>query len=100
MTIYYIIGGIAAVAVLCLVWFLLRRGSRTASAPDVTAGAAGAIGEKAVVTERIENVAGCGQAEVHGQCWSACALSDEDVYEPGDVVSVVAAVGVRLICKK
>lgn len=58
------------------------------------------IGEKCVVTERIHNFAGCGQVKVHGQIWSARGCSDDDVFEEGEVLHVVAIEGVKLICKK
>lgn len=58
------------------------------------------IGEKGVVVEKVENIAGSGQVKVHGQCWSARSVSDDCDYEPGDIVYVVAVEGVKLICKK
>ncbi len=58
------------------------------------------IGEKCVVTERIDNYAGCGLAKVHGQVWSARSVSDEESYEVGEVLKIVAIEGVKLICKK
>lgn len=58
------------------------------------------IGEKCVVTEKIDNFAGCGQAKVKGQVWSARGVSENDVFEVGEVLNVVAIEGVKLICKK
>ncbi len=58
------------------------------------------IGEKGVVVEKVENIAGSGQVKVHGQYWSARSVSDDCDYEPGDIVHVVAVEGVKLICKK
>ncbi len=58
------------------------------------------VGEKCIVTERIDNFAGCGLAKVRGQIWSARSVSDDDIYEIGDVLNVVAIEGVKLICKK
>ena len=58
------------------------------------------IGEKCVVTERIDNFAGCGLAKVKGQVWSARGVMEDDVFEPGEVLVVVAIEGVKLICKK
>ena len=58
------------------------------------------IGEKCVVTEKIDNFAGCGQAKVRGQIWSARGVNDDDTFETGEVLSVVAIEGVKLICKK
>ncbi len=58
------------------------------------------IGEKCVVTERIDNFAGCGQAKVKGQIWSARGAHENDVFEAGEVLTVVAIEGVKLICIK
>ena len=58
------------------------------------------VGEKCVVTEKIDNFAGVGQAKVKGQIWSARGVDDESVYEVGDVLTIVAIEGVKLICKK
>ena len=58
------------------------------------------IGEKCIVTERVDNYAGCGQAKIKGQVWSARSVDDNDVFECGEVLRVVAIEGVKLICKK
>lgn len=58
------------------------------------------IGEKCVVTERIDNFAGCGQAKVKGQIWSARGAHEDDVFESGEVLTIVAIEGVKLICIK
>lgn len=58
------------------------------------------IGEKCVVTERIDNYASCGQARVKGQIWSARGVGENDVFEVGEVLNIVAIEGVKLICKK
>lgn len=58
------------------------------------------VGEKCVVTERIDNYAGCGQAKVRGQIWSARSIDDEETFEEGEILRVVAVEGVKLICKK
>lgn len=58
------------------------------------------IGSRAVVVERIENIAGCGLVKVGTNLWSARALSDDEIYEPDTVLTVVAVEGVKLICKK
>lgn len=58
------------------------------------------IGERCIVTERIDNYAGCGQARVNGQIWSARGAYDDDVFEVGEALRVVAIEGVKLICKK
>jgi membrane protein implicated in regulation of membrane protease activity len=58
------------------------------------------IGERCVVTERIDNFAGCGQAKVKGQIWSARGAHEDDVFEVGEALTVVAIEGVKLICIK
>ncbi len=58
------------------------------------------IGERCVVTERIDNYAGCGQARVNGQIWSARGAYENDCFEVGEVLDIVAIEGVKLICKK
>ena len=58
------------------------------------------IGEKCIVVEKIDNYAGSGQAKTKGQLWSARSVDDDDVFEPGEVLRVVAIEGVKLICKK
>lgn len=58
------------------------------------------VGERCVVTERINNFAGCGEAKVKGQIWAARGVSDDSVFEVGEVLHIVAIEGVKLICKK
>lgn len=58
------------------------------------------IGEKCVVTERIDNFAGCGQAKVKGQIWSARGAHEDDTFEAGEILTIVAIEGVKLICVK
>lgn len=58
------------------------------------------VGEKCVVTERIDTFAGCGQAKVKGQVWSARGLNVDDVFETGEILHIVGIEGVKLICKK
>lgn len=58
------------------------------------------IGERAVVIEPIDNLAGKGQVKVKGQIWTARAHDKDATYEKDDVVNVIAIEGVKLICKK
>ena len=76
---------------------LFIEGKRKAAAP-LTLDAM--IGERAVVVECIENIAGSGEVEVDGRVWSARAMPEEAIYEVGEILSVVAIEGVTLICKK
>lgn len=58
------------------------------------------IGERCIVTEKIDNYAGCGQVKIKGQIWSARGVDDDDVFEKGEILHVVAIEGVKVICKK
>ena len=58
------------------------------------------IGERCVVTEKVDNYAGCGQVRVNGQEWSARGAGENDVFESGETLKIVAIEGVKLICKK
>lgn len=58
------------------------------------------IGEKCIVQEKIDNYAGCGLVKIKGQLWSARGVSENDIFEAGEILSVVAIEGVKVICKK
>ena len=58
------------------------------------------IGEKCVVTEKIDNFAGCGLVKINGQLWSARSVIENGTFEIGEILVVVAIEGVKLICKK
>lgn len=58
------------------------------------------IGENGIVTEGVDNVCGRGAVKVKGMEWSARSVSEEETFSVGDVVTVVAIEGVKLICKK
>ncbi len=54
------------------------------------------IGRQALVTERICNPEGTGQAKIRGAVWTARS-SDGSVIEPGALVKVLSIEGVKLI---
>ena len=58
------------------------------------------VGEKCLVTEKVDTFAGCGQVKVKGQVWSARGAGEDDVFEAGTTLQVIAIEGVKLICKK
>ena len=57
------------------------------------------VGARAIVTERVDNLSGCGQVRVDSQIWSARSIDPDIIFEVGEVVSVMAIEGVKLICK-
>ena len=91
-----------AFLVLSLLGILLIRRFLTKFKPDrsTRTNIDAIVGEKCIVTEKIDNYAGCGLAKVRGQIWSARGVEEDDVFEPGEILTVVAIEGVKLICKK
>lgn len=68
--------------------------------PRITlSGADALIGEQAVVTLSINNLAAQGQVKVRGQIWSAKSENPEIIIDENTVVTVVGIEGVKLICK-
>ena len=55
------------------------------------------IGKQAVVTGRIYNLEGMGKVIVSGQEWSAKSLTDDQIFEEGEIVKIVKIKGVKLI---
>lgn len=58
------------------------------------------IGQTAVVTEEIDNLAGTGQARVDGQIWTARAVSEGDIIPAQARVKIRKISGVKLIVEK
>ena len=88
------------VSALGILWAKLFLPAIVRSMPDRRTNIVALIGEKCVVTEKIDNFAGCGQAKINGQIWSARGVNANDVFEAGETLTVVAIEGVKLICKK
>ena len=59
------------------------------SSPTLRTGAAAPIGNRAVVLERIANDEGVGFVRLDGEVWTAPALDEAHVIEPGTLVRVV-----------
>lgn len=58
------------------------------------------IGQNAVVTEKIDNLQGCGQIRLKGMDWTARTAEGAGTIEKGTTVEVVAIEGVKLIVKE
>ena len=96
---WVIIGGAVLAAVAFITAILLVRKKETMKKPLVN-NIENIIGQKCIVTERIDNNAGCGQARVEGLVWSARSAFDNVCFEEGEILQVLAVEGVKLICKK
>ena len=58
------------------------------------------VGSRCVVIDKINNFAGSGIVKVNGTMWAARGAFDDDVFEVGESLRVVAIEGVKLICKR
>lgn len=58
------------------------------------------IGEIAIVTEDIDNIAGKGAAKIQGEEWTARSTEDETMIEKGEKVKILKISGVKLIVSK
>lgn len=74
----------------------LKKLSKT-NAPPTNADAC--IGKQAVVTEEINNTLGKGQAKIRGVIWTARSSEENTIIKEGEMVTVTAIEGVKLIVK-
>ena len=58
------------------------------------------VGEKCTVIETVDNYAGSGLVRVKGTEWSARSVNEDDIFEVGKKLTIVAIEGVKLICKE
>ena len=57
------------------------------------------IGERCIVTEKIDNIHGTGKVRLNGMDWSARSADSDTLYEVDDIVYVDRVEGVKLIVK-
>ena len=58
------------------------------------------VGERCTVIETVDNYAGSGIVRVKGTEWSARSVNEDDIFEIGKKLTIVAIEGVKLICKE
>ncbi len=92
------IAAFCAVSVL-LLFFTRPAAARWLNRDRAKTNAQSLVGEKAVVTETINNLAATGQVQVHGQYWTARAVDPSQVIEKEKNVTVEQISGVKLIVK-
>ncbi len=89
--------GISAVIILLFgfVFIIIKRknNSKSVTLDEI-------IGERCKVVETVDNYVGCGLVKVKGHVWAARGVDDDDIFEIGESLMVVAIEGVKLICKK
>lgn len=61
--------------------------------------AEGLVGEKAILTETVNNYDQTGKTVVHGQEWTVRAEDDREIIEKGSMVEIIRISGVKLIVK-
>lgn len=64
--------------------------------PNIKTNADALIGETAIVTEEINNLAECGTVKLRGMIWMARSLNG-DIIKKDDIVEIVKIEGVKLI---
>lgn len=87
---------VAAAGIILAQTLIVKRGRPQVTKTNIEA----IIGERCIVTEKIDNFAGCGQVKIKGQIWSARGVNEDDVFEEGTALHIVAIEGVKVICKK
>lgn len=94
-----LMGQIAAFCVVSVLLLIFTRpaASRWLNRDRVKTNAESLIGEMAVVTETIDNLAGTGQVQVRGQYWSARAADPSLKIEREKNVKIEQISGVKLI---
>ena len=90
----YILLPIAIISVI-LVLILLKRNTKSGNFEI-----GNVVGMRCVVVESVDNCAGCGQVKVGNSGWSARGAGENDHFEVGEVLKVVAVEGVKLVCMK
>lgn len=88
-----------AVSVLLLI-FTRPAAARWLNKDRIKTNAESLIGDTAVVTETVNNLAGSGQVQVHGQYWTARTEDERTVIEAGKTVKIQKISGVKLIIKE
>ena len=88
---------IVSVATLVLTRPLVKR---YVDSRSVATNADRSIGRAAVVTERIDNLAGAGAVKLDGVVWTARSTDDAVAIETGEHVTVRAIEGVKLIVER
>jgi membrane protein implicated in regulation of membrane protease activity len=87
---------VVSVLLLVLVRPVLRR--RLTPHPAVTTGIKALEGKSALVLDRVARHEG--QVKLDGEVWTARPLNDDDVYEPGEQVTVVHIDGATAVVLK
>ncbi|MCC8066383.1 MAG: NfeD family protein [Clostridiales bacterium] len=93
---------IAAFCVVSVVLLIFTRpvAARWLNRDRIRTNAESLIGERAVVTEAIDNLAGTGQVQVHGQYWTARMADHAQRVEKEKNVVIEKISGVKLIVKE
>jgi len=90
--------GVAIFFLLSAVTYIIFRAVISAKS-NASHGIESAVGEKCIVVERIDNLAGSGEVKVNGQVWSARSAYDDESFDVGESLFVVAIEGVKLVCR-
>lgn len=92
-TAQFLVFAVVSVALIAVVRPLANRQRR--QSPQLASGIDALKGKSATVLERVD--AGGGRIKLAGEIWSARALDDDQVYEPGQKVDVVEIEGATAV---
>ena len=92
---YWVSAALGALVIGCVAAYLYKTksGAKAISFEEI-------VGERCVVVDTVDTYVGSGLVKVKGQVWAARGVDDDDVFEVGENLNVVAIEGVKLICKK
>ena len=88
-----------AVSVVSVIVFQAVFRKKLAKGKKVATNTARLIGEKAVVSEKIDNIRAEGCIKINGQLWSALSEDGNIIFE-NEIVEIVAISGVKLVCRR
>lgn len=83
-----------------IIFIFLSRKFIGSSRKDTRTNIDSVIGERCIVTEKIDNIHATGKVKLNGMDWSARSANSETLYEVDDIVYVDRVEGVKLIVKK
>ena len=88
-----------AVSVVSVIVFQALFRKKLAKGKKVATNTDRLIGEKAVVSEKIDNIRAEGCIKINGQLWSALSEDGNIIFE-NEIVEIVAISGVKLVCRR
>ena len=90
---------VVAFLILSIISIFLSKKFIGTSKKDTRTNIDSVVGERCIVTEKIDNIHGTGKVRLNGMDWSARSADSDTLYEVDDIVYVDRVEGVKLIVK-